>query len=112
VLKAPGEALDDKEVFCHVARTLGIDLPFRSGAEIRAAIARDPATDAAYANLAAVSFAPPLPARHWLQASNPSERWKWDFLFQDLPPVKRDGTPVELPELNNLIPLMPIHEKK
>ena len=30
-------------------------------------------------------------ARHWLQASNPSERWKWDFMFQDLPPVKFDG---------------------
>ena len=27
-------------------------------------------------------------AQHWLQASNPSERWKWDFMFQDLPPVK------------------------
>ena len=27
-------------------------------------------------------------ARNWLQASNPSERWKWDFMFQDLPPVK------------------------
>ena len=25
---------------------------------------------------------------HWLQASNPSERWKWDFMFQDLPPIK------------------------
>jgi hypothetical protein len=27
-------------------------------------------------------------ARHWLHASNPSERWKWDFMFQDLPPIK------------------------
>ena len=26
--------------------------------------------------------------RTWLQASNPSERWKWDHMFQDLPPVK------------------------
>jgi hypothetical protein len=32
-------------------------------------------------------------ARHWLQASNPSERWKWDFMFQDLPPVKFAGRP-------------------
>ena len=31
--------------------------------------------------------------RHWLQASNPSERWKWDVMFQDLPPVKFDGSP-------------------
>ena len=32
-------------------------------------------------------------SEHWLQASNPSERWKWDFMFQDLPPVKFAGTP-------------------
>ena len=42
----------------------------------------------------------------WLDASNPSERWKWDFMFQDLPPVK--GT-VELsslpPEPVAVIPL-------
>ena len=25
-----------------------------------------------------------MSAQHWLQASNPSERWKWDFMFQDL----------------------------
>ena len=35
-----------------------------------------------------VTFARPVSARHWLQASNPSERWKWDFMFQDLPPIK------------------------
>ena len=35
-----------------------------------------------------VVFSRPVSARHWLQASNPSERWKWDFMFQDLPPVK------------------------
>ena len=37
-----------------------------------------------------LTFNRPLPARTWLQASNPSERWKWDFMFQDLPPVKGD----------------------
>ena len=39
----------------------------------------------------------PLDARHWLQASNPSERWKWDFMFQDLPPVKGAVDPSSLP---------------
>ena len=34
---------------------------------------------------------------HWLQASNPSERWKWDFMFQDLPPVKGSVDPTALP---------------
>ena len=41
-----------------------------------------------------LAFARPVAARHWLQASNPSERWKWDFMFQDLPPVKGDGRSV------------------
>jgi hypothetical protein len=35
-----------------------------------------------------VTFPKPLAARTWLQSSNPSERWKWDHMFQDLPPVK------------------------
>ena len=47
----------------------------------------------AYAALATIGFARPVAARHWLQASNPSERWKWDFMFQDLPPVKFAATP-------------------
>ena len=41
-----------------------------------------------YAALPSMTFARPISARHWLTASNPSERWKWDFMFQDLPPVK------------------------
>ena len=41
-----------------------------------------------YADLPTTTFSRPVSARHWLQASNPSERWKWDFMFQDLPPVK------------------------
>jgi hypothetical protein len=32
-------------------------------------------------------------AKNWLQASNPSERWKWDVMFQDLAPVKFDAPP-------------------
>ena len=41
-----------------------------------------------FEQLTALAFSQPVPARHWLQASNPSDRWKWDFMFQDLPPVK------------------------
>ena len=49
-------------------------------------------SDPALAGIASLTFAKPLPARTWLQASNPSERWKWDHMFQDLPPVK--GFPI------------------
>jgi len=44
-----------------------------------------------YSALGAQTFSRPVSARHWLQSSNPSERWKWDFMFQDLPPVKFEG---------------------
>ena len=43
-------------------------------------------------------------ASHWLQASNPMERWKWDFMFQDLPPVKFADTIARKPA-RNVIPL-------
>ena len=43
-------------------------------------------------------------ARTWLQASNPSERWKWDFMYQDLPPVKGNVDPSSVPAIG-LIPL-------
>ncbi len=42
-------------------------------------------------------FSRPVSVRTWLQMSNPSERWKWDFLFQDLPPVKGALDPSSLP---------------
>ena len=45
------------------------------------------------------------PAQHWLQASNPSERWKWDFMFQDLPPVKGSVDPSSLPLPPGMIPM-------
>ena len=44
----------------------------------------------AYGVLQQMMFSRPVSVRTWLQMSNPSERWKWDFLFQDLPPVKGD----------------------
>ena len=47
-------------------------------------------------------------ARHWLQASNPSERWKWDFMFQDLPPVKFEGRH----GLSSLLAAIPMKEVK
>ena len=55
-----------------------------------------------YAGLADLAFARPIAARHWLQASNPSERWKWDFMFQDLPPVKFAGRPIATSWFNGL----------
>jgi hypothetical protein len=66
---------------------------YTSSAAIRGEVAAALAGNERYSALSTLAFARPVPARHWLQASNPMERWKWDVMFQDLPPVKFAGTP-------------------
>ena len=87
-VKPPGDAMEDWQILVTVAVTLGVPLTYASSAAIRADIAAAMAGHAGYADLARLAFARPVAVRHWLQASNPSERWKWDTLFKDLPPVK------------------------
>jgi predicted molibdopterin-dependent oxidoreductase YjgC len=100
VIAPPGEAQDDWQVFVNVGLALGAGVPYASSAAVRAEVAAamagpsvPPEMRERYAELASLQFARPVAARHWLQASNPSERWKWDFMFQDLPPVKFAGRP-------------------
>ena len=108
VLSAPGEAHDDWQILRDVAASLGVTMTYQSADDVRRAIAAAmPGT--AYADLDRVVFAPPTAARHWLQASNPSERWKWDFMFQDLPPVKGHSVQTEQGLVNGrVIPLTPV----
>jgi NADH-quinone oxidoreductase subunit G len=116
VIAPPGDAQEDWQVFVNVSLALGAGVTYTSSAAIRsdlaAAFAGGSAADVRerYAGLADLSFARPLPAKHWLEASNPSERWKWDFMFQDLPPVKFAGRPAAT-SVMNAIPLRPIGEK-
>jgi NADH-quinone oxidoreductase subunit G len=110
VFAAPGDALDDREIFFRVAKALGQAMPWQSAAEVRSAIAEALAGNPAYAGLATMVFGQPTPARTWLQGSNPSERWKWDFMFQDLPPVKFDWMPIHKAHAVGVIPLHPVPE--
>ncbi|MGB2716828.1 MAG: molybdopterin-dependent oxidoreductase [Vicinamibacterales bacterium] len=84
----PGDAQDDWQIFVNVGLALGAPLSYASSQEVRAEVARGLSNNERYSGLATLAFARPVPAKDWLQASNPSERWKWDFMFQDLPPVK------------------------
>ena len=93
VISTPGDAQEDWQVFVNVGLALGGTVTYSNSAEIRTELAAAMSSEPAYADLATVTFARPVTAQHWLQASNPSERWKWDFMFQDLPPVKFAGTP-------------------
>ena len=104
----PGEALEDWQILVNLGRSLGLTLAFASAGDVRRALAAAmPGTP--YAEADRLVFTQPVPARNWLQASNPSERWKWDFLFQDLPPVKGHSVQTEglRPEIA-FIPLKPV----
>ena len=59
-----------------------------SASAIRQSIATSLSEVPGYAALTDIAFARPVSAREYLQSSNPSERGKWDSMFQDLPPVK------------------------
>jgi NADH-quinone oxidoreductase subunit G len=107
VIPPPGEALDDSVILLKLAAALKADLRFGSAAEIRADIAAALPGVPGLAGIAEASFNRPVAARHWLQASNPSERWKWDFMFQDLPPVKFADTIARKPA-RDIIPVTKI----
>ena len=93
-------------ILVNVARSLGLTLPYKSSNDVRRAIAA--ALPGAYADVVKLPFTRPIPARNWLEASNPSERWKWDFMYQDLPPTKFDGEPFS----TNFAGVIPLREVK
>ena len=80
---------------------------YTSAAQVRADIAARFSEVAGFDGLRSLTFGRPVSAKNWLQASNPSERWKWDFMFQDLPPVKFDGEPFST-NFAGVIPLKPV----
>jgi NADH-quinone oxidoreductase subunit G len=107
VIAPPGDAQEDWQVFVNVGLVLGAALTYTSSAAVRAAVAAAMSGNPRYAGLANLAFARPVAATHWLQASNPSERWKWDVMFQDLPPVKFAATARATPG-PGLIPLQKV----
>ena len=104
----PGDALEDWEILVNLGRSLGLALAFDSAGDVRRALAAAmPGTP--YAEADRLLFTRPVPARNWLQASNPSERWKWDFLYQDLPPIKGHSVQMEdVTPQGAYIPLRPV----
>ena len=110
VMAPPGEALEDWRIVITLGETLGVALRYEDTGQIRAEIERQLGDTAGIAGIKALGFAPPVSAKHWLQASNPSERWKWDFMFQDLPPVKGAVDPSSLPPAPGLIPLQEVKD--
>jgi NADH-quinone oxidoreductase subunit G len=105
---APGEAREDWEILANLGRLLGLSLGFATAQQLRSAI-EQAMPGSPYASIAGTVFARSIPASNWLQASNPSERWKWDFMYQDLPPVKGHNVQMEGQKPGDgFIPLKPV----
>jgi predicted molibdopterin-dependent oxidoreductase YjgC len=88
VIEPPGDAGEDWQILSKLSPVFGTTVSYASAVALREAIAQDLSGTPGYAALGTMAFNRPVTARHWLSQSNPSERWKWDFMFQDLPPVK------------------------
>ena len=104
----PGDAMEDWQVIVNAGLALGVPFDYTSGAHVRADIAARFPNEPGLQGLTMLTFSRPIDARTWLQASNPSERWKWDFMYQDLPPVKGAVDPSALPLPPGSIPLKPV----
>ena len=83
--------------------TLGYD----SLARVRETLARLLPDEPAFKGLTELEFLKPARAQHWLEASNPSERVKWDTMFLDLPPFKFERM-FEPGTRADIIPLKPV----
>ena len=111
-INAPGEAVEDWQILTSVAAALGLPYTYTTSQQVRADVA--PGTcwrRAEYATLTEQVFNRPVSAEHWLKASNPMERWKWDTMFQDLPPVKGHNVQMEQMSQPTVIPLRLVTEE-
>jgi NADH-quinone oxidoreductase subunit G len=104
-MKTPGDALEDWQIIINLAAALGVKLEYTSSAQVRADIPGHLAAAEAVQGLSVLNFSRPMSASTWLEASNPSERWKWEFLYQDLPPVKGSVDESSLPPAPGVIRL-------
>jgi NADH-quinone oxidoreductase subunit G len=100
----PGDAQEDWQILVNLGAALGLPLAYATDADVRGDIASRYGATRGLEGITRLAFAQPVSARTWLQASNPSERWKWDFMYQDLPPVKGSVDPSAVPSIG-LIPL-------
>jgi NADH-quinone oxidoreductase subunit G len=107
VMNPPGEAVEDWQILTSVAVALGLPFTYKSSHDVRMEFASLPA----FAGLGDLNFSRALPLQHWLQASNPMERWKWNTMFQDLPPVKGHNVQMEAAPQPSVIPLKLVTEE-
>ena len=95
-INPPGEAVEDWQILTSVAAALGLPYTYTT---VAAGARRHRPGAAGEPSLRRARRLRPSIARwqrqHWLQASNPMERMKWNDMFQDLPPVKGHNVQME-----------------
>ena len=96
--------MDDWQIIVNLGVSLGVPFNYTASAHVRTDIAARYGEVKGLEGLTTLAFAQPVHAKTWLQSSNPSERWKWEFMYQDLPPVKFDGEPFST-NFGGVIPL-------
>jgi NADH-quinone oxidoreductase subunit G len=111
VINAPGESVEDWQILTSVAAALGLPYTYTTSQQVRADVAQHLSARPEYATLTETVFNRPVSAEHWLKASNPMERWKWDTMFQDLPPVKGHNVQMEQMSSPTVIPLRLVTEE-
>jgi predicted molibdopterin-dependent oxidoreductase YjgC len=110
-INAPGESVEDWQILTSVAASLGLPYTYTTSQQVRADVARQLAARPEYAGLGEQQFAQVMSAENWLKTSNPMERWKWDTMFQDLPPVKGHNVQMEQMSQPTVIPLRLVTEE-
>jgi NADH-quinone oxidoreductase subunit G len=110
-INAPGESVEDWQILTSVAAALGLPYTYTASQQVRAEVAALLGSRAEYAGLGEVQFNQVVSAEHWLKTSNPMERWKWDTMFQDLPPVKGHNVQMEQMSQPTVIPLRLVTEE-
>jgi NADH-quinone oxidoreductase subunit G len=104
-LMPPGDAMDDWQILVNLGVALGVPFDYTTSAHVRADISARFSDVEGLRGVQALALGRVVTAQTWLQVSNPSERWKWDFMFQDLPPIKGNVEPSSLPAPPGVIPL-------
>jgi predicted molibdopterin-dependent oxidoreductase YjgC len=110
VLPLIGDAQEDWQILVSLAKALGVVFDYADSSRVRADIGARFSGVKTFEGISGLLFGQTMSARHWLQASNPSERWKWDFMFQDLPPVKGEVELSSLPPAP--VAVIPLKEVK
>ena len=110
-INAPGEAVEDWQILTSVAAALGLPYTYTASQQVRADVAKFLSSRPEYAGMGELLFSQVMTAEHWLKTSNPMERWKWDTMFQDLPPVKGHNVQMEQMSQPTVIPLRLVTEE-